>query len=351
MSLEPEKPRVIIVAGPNGSGKTTITERGLAHEWFGGCEYINADVIASDELKDNSETAIRQAATIAAERRNRCLSERRSLAIESVFSGDDKVAFLRSARQDGFFVRVFFVSTRDPTTVRPRSSSRPWAPRHWSRSRERGSVLPSSEAGRPMGSKLSDRGKRHDTFYKRARQEGFAARSVFKLEEIDRRYHLLRKGSRVLDLGCRPGSWLQYAARVSEPGQLVGVDRTPLDIALPTCRVLVGDVFGIAPSEMVGTLGAFDVVLSDMAPDTSGVRSADQARSEALFERALWIAEQTLAPGGHFVGKLFQGPDFQKLIKHARQEFTDVRTVKPEGSRKESIEQYVVALGRKRSAT
>ena len=202
-----------------------------------------------------------------------------------------------------------------------------------------------------MGSKLSDRGKRHDTFYKRAREEGFAARSVFKLEEIDRRFHLFRKGARVLDLGCRPGSWLQYAAKTAgEQAQLVGVDRTALDLTLPNCRILVGDVFEIGPSEMLGTLEAFDVVLSDMAPDTSGVRSADQARSEALFERAFWIAEQTLAPGGHFVGKLFQGPEFQNLVKRARQGFSEVRAVKPDGSRKESIEQYVVALGRKRSA-
>jgi 23S rRNA (uridine2552-2'-O)-methyltransferase len=203
-----------------------------------------------------------------------------------------------------------------------------------------------------MGSRLSDRGKRHDTFYQRARQKGFVARSVFKLEEIDRHFRLFRKGVRVLDLGCRPGSWLQYAARVAgEQAQLVGVDRTPLDIVIPNCRVLVGDVFDFEPAQLVGTLGAFDVVLSDMAPDTSGVRFADQARSEALFERALLVAEQTLAPGGHFVGKLFQGPDFQKLIKHARRGFSEVRIVKPEGSRKESIEQYVVALGWQRSAT
>src|SRR5258706_5562363 len=189
-----------------------------------------------------------------------------------------------------------------------------------------------------MGSKLSDRGKRHDTFYQRARKEGFAARSVFKLEEIDRKVRLFRKGARVLDLGCRPGSWLQYAAKASEHSQLVGVDRTPLDFEMPNCRVLVGDVFDLAPSEMVGTLGGFDVVLSDMAPDTSGVRSADQARSEALFERALFIAEQTLDHGGNFVGKLFQGPEFQQLVKRARAQFSEVRIVKPETSRKESIE-------------
>ena len=89
---------------------------------------------------------------------------------------------------------------------------------------------------------------------------------------------------------------------------------------------------------------------SSMAPDTSGVRSADQARSEALFERAIWIAEQTLTPGGHFVGKLFQGPDFQKIIKQAREHFTEVRAVKPDSSRKESIEQFIVALGRRGAA-
>jgi 23S rRNA (uridine2552-2'-O)-methyltransferase len=199
-----------------------------------------------------------------------------------------------------------------------------------------------------MGSKLGDRGKRHDTFFKRAKKEGFAARSVFKLEEIDQRFRLFRKGARVLDLGCRPGSWLQYAAQVAgEQAQLVGVDRTPLDIPMRSCRMVVGDVFDLSPKELLGTLAAFDVVLSDMAPDTSGIRATDQARSEALFERAFYIAEQTLAPGGHFVGKLFQGPDFQKLIQQARAGFSEVRTVKPKGSRKESIEQYVVALGRK----
>jgi 23S rRNA (uridine2552-2'-O)-methyltransferase len=152
----------------------------------------------------------------------------------------------------------------------------------------------------------------------------------------------------VLDLGCRPGSWLQYArTKVGERGQLVGLDRTPLDVTISGARVLVGDVFEITPSELAGERDGFDVVLSDMAPDTSGVRSMDQARSEALFERALELAEQLLRPGGHFVGKLFQGPDFQKLIRRCREGFGKVASVKPEASRKESIEQYVVALGRK----
>src|SRR6187455_1225830 len=123
-----------------------------------------------------------------------------------------------------------------------------------------------------MGSKLSDRDKRHDAFFKKAKQEGYAARAVYKLEEIDRRHHLFKKGARVLDLGCRPGSWLQYASKAAGPeAQLVGVDRTPLDFTLPNCRVLVGDIYDLAPSDLLGPLAAFDVVLSDMAPDTSGV--------------------------------------------------------------------------------
>jgi 23S rRNA (uridine2552-2'-O)-methyltransferase len=197
-------------------------------------------------------------------------------------------------------------------------------------------------------SKLKDRSHRHDVFHKRAKKEGFAARSVFKLEEIDQRHRLLRTGGRVLDLGCRPGSWLQYAhRRVGATGALAGIDRTPLDVVIPGARILVGDVYQVTPEELRGPLPAFDVVLSDMAPDTSGIRSADQARSEALFERALEIAEAVLAPGGHFVGKLFQGPDWQKLLQRCRAGFAQVHTMKPEGSRKESIEQYVVALGRK----
>ncbi len=195
-------------------------------------------------------------------------------------------------------------------------------------------------------SKLGDREKRHDRFYRRARQESYAARSVYKLEEIDRRFRLLRPGARVLDLGCRPGSWLQYAARAVGPkGALVGIDRTPLDVTIPGARIVVGSVFDVAGPELAGDLGGFDVVLSDMAPDTTGIRAIDQARSEGLFERALDIAVETLAPGGRFVGKLFQGPGWKALIERARGSFREVRTVKPEGSRKESIEQYVVALG------
>lgn len=111
-----EQPRLLLVAGPNGAGKTTVTERGLAHEWFSGCEYVNPDLIARDEFGDwNSPATIKRAAACAQERRETCLAEHRSLAFESVFSAPDKVEFLRRAQAVGYFTRVFFVATLDPS--------------------------------------------------------------------------------------------------------------------------------------------------------------------------------------------------------------------------------------------
>jgi 23S rRNA (uridine2552-2'-O)-methyltransferase len=194
--------------------------------------------------------------------------------------------------------------------------------------------------------KLGDRDVRHDRFHQKAKREGFRARAVFKLQEIDEQFKLLPVGGRVLDLGCAPGSWLQYArTRVGERGVLVGIDRTELRPGVPGARVIVGDVLTIPIPQLLGELPAFDVVLSDMAPDTSGIRSMDQARSEALFERALEIAEQTLAPGGNFVGKIFQGPEFKHLIDRVRAGFVVGKAAKPDSSRKISIEQFVVGTG------
>jgi 23S rRNA (uridine2552-2'-O)-methyltransferase len=197
-----------------------------------------------------------------------------------------------------------------------------------------------------MGNKLDDRSTRRDRFHQKAKREGFLARAVYKLEEIDAKYAIFDGGHRVLDLGCAPGSWLQYARqRIGEPARLVGLDRAPLDRQLPGARILVGDVQTIEVAQLLGELPAFDVVLSDMAPDTTGVRHVDQARSEALFERALEIATLVLAPGGNFVGKLFQGPDFKKLTEAVRARFAVQKTAKPASSRQISIEQYVVGKG------
>lgn len=197
---------------------------------------------------------------------------------------------------------------------------------------------------------LADRSNRQDRFHQKAKKEGFLARAVYKLSEIDDKNELFAPGMRVLDLGCAPGSWLQYArSQVGPTGQLVGLDRAPLGGSTSGARIEVGDVLTIDVKQLLGDLSGFDVVLSDMAPDTSGIRSMDQARSEGLFERALDIARQTLAPGGNFVGKLFMGPDFKKLCEEVRGAFTQMKTQKPASSRQLSIEQYVIGKGFKKA--
>jgi 23S rRNA (uridine2552-2'-O)-methyltransferase len=195
--------------------------------------------------------------------------------------------------------------------------------------------------------KLDDRSTRRDRFHQKAKREGYAARAVYKLEEIDGRHAIFERGMpRVLDLGCAPGSWLQYARqKIGEPARLVGLDRAQLAKPLPGARIVVGDVMTVSVAELLGDLPAFDIVLSDMAPDTSGIRHLDQVRSEALFERALEIAIAVLAPGGNFVGKLFQGPDFKRLTEAVRARFVAQKTAKPASSRQISIEQYVIGKG------
>jgi len=182
----------------------------------------------------------------------------------------------------------------------------------------------------------------------KAKREGFAARSVFKLEEIDRRCRLLRPGMRVLDLGAYPGSWTTYAAqKVGERGRVLGVDRTEFRGALPPwASIVLGDALTLDLVTQEGP-GSFDVVLSDMAPNTTGHRFTDQARSHELFMRALAVAIGVLSPGGAFVGKLFLGPDFEAARAAVRGSFEEARIIKPPASRAESYETFVVGLRRK----
>jgi 23S rRNA (uridine2552-2'-O)-methyltransferase len=139
---------------------------------------------------------------------------------------------------------------------------------------------------------------------------------------------------------------MQYALTAVGPhGAVVGIDRDPLDRDLPGARVLRGDIYATTDGELLGELAAFDVVLSDMAPDTTGVRATDQARSAALFEEALGRAERLLAPTGSFVGKIFQGPDLEGIRKRMAQRFSEVKLLKPESSRAQSIEMFLAGKG------
>ena len=189
-----------------------------------------------------------------------------------------------------------------------------------------------------------------DHFGHRAKREGYPARSVYKLQEIDKRTQLLKRGQRVLDLGAAPGSWTLYAAdRVGPTGKVLGIDLNEARVVLPahvSFRAL--DVFNFDPAAEFGP-ASFDVVMSDMAPHTSGQKHRDQFLSYELYARALAIARAVLAPGGAFVGKIFQGPELEEARKQTKDAFTSVKTIKPEASRSESFEIFLVGLGAKSS--
>ena len=200
--------------------------------------------------------------------------------------------------------------------------------------------------------KLGDKGSRHDAAYKRAKSEGFASRAIYKLEEVDKRFRLLQPGRRVIDLGCWPGSWMQYAAeRVGEEGFVLGLDKREVELSLPpNAKAFVADVFAVDPAALGETFGDFDVVLSDMAPKTTGDRTTDMFRSEELTRRALVFATAILRPGGHFCAKVFVGGGFKQLLADVSKAFSEVKPVHPKNTRAGSYEQSVVARGLKAGA-
>jgi len=191
-----------------------------------------------------------------------------------------------------------------------------------------------------------------DHYFHRAKKEHFLARAVYKLEEIQKRYKLLKPGNRVLDLGAAPGSWLQLTSVIiGAKGLVVGIDIKSIDHSFPHNVVLFQrDIFESGfVEELAGEYGPFDVVLSDMAPATSGIRVADSARSALLFEQALQVVRLLLRPNGHFLAKIFQGSDFHQLLPEVKKAFTSVKVVKPAASRKQSKEVYILAMGFKRT--
>ncbi|AKT39346.1 SAM-dependent methyltransferase [Chondromyces crocatus] len=191
--------------------------------------------------------------------------------------------------------------------------------------------------------------KRPDAKTRQAKAEGYPARSVYKLEEIDRRTRLLRAGQRVLDLGAAPGSWSMYAAqRIGQNGKLLAVDLSPINVSLgPSSQAIQGDALALDNADLA-LFAPYDVVLSDMAPATTGSKLADQARSFDLFMRAAAVARELLAPGGAFVGKLFMSDDFPKAKAALQQTFTEVRVIRPEGTRSVSSEVFLVGLRKKK---
>lgn len=194
--------------------------------------------------------------------------------------------------------------------------------------------------------------ERKDAFYKKAKREGYRARSAYKLLELNQEFRLLRPGMRVVDLGAWPGGWVQVAAEaVGHAGRVVGIDLVALEpLPFSQVQLLQGDATDpIQQQRIVEALGGpADVVLSDMAPKLSGMREVDEARSIALCRAALSCAQQLLRPGGSLLVKVFMGPEHKVFLAELRAAFATVKTTKLESSRKGSAETYVLAAGMKK---
>ncbi|GHV56741.1 ribosomal RNA large subunit methyltransferase E [Deltaproteobacteria bacterium] len=194
---------------------------------------------------------------------------------------------------------------------------------------------------------IKDRSRLDDHYSRQARREGYPARSVYKLEEMDRKYRLFRPGQKVLDLGCAPGSWSLYAAgRVGEGGRVLGLDlkspagRRP---SPPQLIFIQADILAAAP-DMVRAWGPFDLVLSDLAPATTGRREVDQARSLELARAARDWAWALLKPGGHLVFKIFQSPEEAVFIRELQNKFKEINLLKPKATRCSSQEIFGLGL-------
>jgi 23S rRNA (uridine2552-2'-O)-methyltransferase len=190
-------------------------------------------------------------------------------------------------------------------------------------------------------------GRPPDHYARRAKAEGLLARSAYKLEELDRKWRLIGPHDAVLDLGAAPGSWLQYVLKRAPHGVVVGVD---IQAAAPAVRgraqLVRADVFELDPAELRRFAPVYDIVLSDLAPSTSGDAFVDSQRSLRLAERALELALALLRRRGRFVVKLFQGEDFEGFRARLGGHFEEVRAFKPQSSRRESNEIYLIGLGR-----
>lgn len=192
-----------------------------------------------------------------------------------------------------------------------------------------------------------------DYYFKKAKEENFPARSVYKLQEIDNKFKILRPGMKVLDLGASPGSWALFAAKkIGSNGGLLACDLKPLEIALPSnSQFLCQNIFELQEEfkTALNNIGPFNLVMSDMAPPTTGNRVTDQARSLNLAEEAFLVASQNLKNGGNFIVKIFMGSDADNWLKSLKTFFASIKPFKPKSSRSESKEIFYIALNFKLS--
>lgn len=185
-----------------------------------------------------------------------------------------------------------------------------------------------------------------DHYFNKAKQENYLARSIYKLEEIDQKYKVLRPGIQVVDFGYYPGSWIQYTSKVvGDSGRVVGIDIQEVNKKLSgikNVRVYQKDIFNIADLSQLEVSDQFDVVLSDMAPSTTGVQSLDQIRSLNLVESVFGLLPKFLKPGGNFVIKVFDSQDAQNYLKEQKNRFNEFHYLKPKSTRSVSKEFFVI---------
>ncbi|MEE4313372.1 MAG: RlmE family RNA methyltransferase [Desulfofustis sp.] len=198
--------------------------------------------------------------------------------------------------------------------------------------------------------------KVRDYYFQKAKKDRYPARSIYKLEEVQKKYRLLRPGDSVLDLGCHPGSWSLYASEVVGPkGVVVGIDLQETTIeARPGGAAIHWFCGDIADPEQISRIRrirpAFKVLLSDIAPRTTGNRWTDHQQSMRLAEQTLYLAGQLLHEKGHYLCKLFQGEDTVSFIAALKEQFSLVKVIKPNSSRKESRELFVLGMEYRKTA-
>lgn len=189
-----------------------------------------------------------------------------------------------------------------------------------------------------------------DHYYKKAKEQNYLARSIFKLEEINKKYSVIHKKDRALDLGYYPGSWTQYLSQLLKKSEVVAIDIQeihPKIKALDNVRVYQKDIFNINELADIGQTDPFDVVVSDMAPKTTGVKTVDQLKSLGLVEKVWDILPLFLKVGGNFVIKVFESQEAQDFFKENRKTFGKINFLRPKSTRSVSKEYFAIGLNYK----
>jgi 23S rRNA (uridine2552-2'-O)-methyltransferase len=185
--------------------------------------------------------------------------------------------------------------------------------------------------------------KRKDFFYKKAKNEGYRSRAAYKLLEINKKFKIFKSSHNVLDLGCAPGGWLQVVSRLCSNGSVYGIDLLKTEpLNLKNVFIIQGDILDSSVTEKIKHV-KFNSVISDMAPNTSGIKHADYFKSFELCKTAFKIAKLHLKNNGNFIVKIFQGREFEDFYKSLKKHFDSVKIFKPQSSRDSSSETYIIA--------